>query len=42
MSTGNKARGVRSPGAGVPDGCEPPEVGTGNQTWVVWKGNTSS
>ena len=27
-----KARGVRYPKAGVPDGCEPPDMGTGNQT----------
>ena len=37
-----KARGVRYPKAGVPDGCEPPDMGTGNQTWVFWKGSLSS
>lgn len=33
---------IRSPGAGIKDGYEPPEVGTGNQTWVLGKSSVNS
>ena len=26
---------IRVPGSGIADSCESPEVGAGNQTWVI-------
>lgn len=34
--------GIRSPVAGVTGLCEPPDVGSGNPTLVLWKSGTSS
>ena len=32
-----EARGLRSPGDEITDGCEPPDMAAGNQTPVLWK-----
>lgn len=37
-----KALGIGSPGDGVTGGCEPPDTGVGNQTWVLCESSTSS
>lgn len=33
---------IGSPGGGVTCDCEPPDMGTGNRIWVLWKGSTCS
>lgn len=37
-----KARGVRCPGVGVACGCELPDMGAGNQTWVHCESSVGS
>lgn len=35
-------RGVRSPSTGVRNDCEPPDVGAGERSWVLWESSKCS
>lgn len=37
MQVSTESRDIRSPGAGVAGGCEPPDMDAGNWTWVLYK-----